>query len=76
MYRDQLAYLEKLGHLEALAKRYNNVSDYSAAKIGFENYWGGKILVRGCLLTTDKAHIRVAISEHRDAMNGNPNAVI
>jgi len=70
LYRDQLAYLEKPGHLEALAKRYNSVSDYSAAKIS------NKILVRDCLLTTHKANIRVAISQHRDVINGNPNAVI
>ena len=76
MYRDQLAYLEKLGHLEALVKRYNSVSDYSAAKISFENHWVFKILVRDGLLTTDNANIPVAISEHRDVINGNPNAII
>ena len=76
MYRDQLAYLEKLGRLETLVKRYNNVSDYSAAKISSENHWGDEISVRDHLLTTDKANIPVAISEHRDVINGNPNAVI
>lgn len=57
-------------------KRYNKVSDYSAAKISFENHWGDKILVRDHLLTTDKSNIPVAISEHRDVINGNLNAVI
>lgn len=76
LYRDQLAYLEKLGCPEALVKRYNNVSDYSAAKISFENHWGDEIPVRDHLLTTDKANIPVVMSEHRDVINGNPNAII
>lgn len=76
LYRDQQAYLEKLGHLEALVKRYCNVFDYSAANIRFEDHWGDKILVRDCLLITDKANTPVAISEYRNVINGNPNAVI